>query len=96
MGAQGPAGIVGLEYTQTNYTVIGNSTTGLLEVEAPCPSSKRILGGGHFISPATAALQVAIPASRPNGTGDGWLVQFYTPQPYGSWVLISYAICATA
>ena len=94
-GPTGAAGVLGLEYTQTNYTVIGNTTTGVVAVEAMCPAGKRVLGGGHYMDPAASSPQVSVVMSRPNGTATGWLVHFYSQQ-YGSWVLISYAICATA
>ena len=87
-GIQGPAGISGLEVVQVNS---GTQVAARIDVEAPCPAGKQVLGGG-FAS-AGDNLNITVAGNAPFDSR--WFVTLVqndlVPR---AWSVHAYAICA--
>jgi hypothetical protein len=65
------------------------------EVEAECPGSKKLIGGGGDVT-VGAGTTAALVASFPSLDGTRWLARASEPSPSDtSWSLGAYAICAS-
>ena len=91
-GAQGPPGLSGL---QVVFTTGPNDSASYKTLNAACPTTKRAIGGGVAISPASAATAVAVTRSYLSGTGTWETAARETDAFAGNWMLNAVAICAT-
>jgi hypothetical protein len=88
-GSQGPAGISGLEVVIVNS---GTQETFRIDVVAPCPAGKQVLGGG-FASFGNNA-DISVVANAPDGSR--WLVTLVQNDLADrAWSVQAYAICAS-
>ena len=86
-GATGATGLSGVEYVSLSASVSNLSGASLF---VPCPSGKRVLGGGYSTSG-----NVDFPGSFPGAGGSGWIVNAFsnTIGP-GSNNFTAWAVCA--
>jgi hypothetical protein len=89
-GVRGPAGLTGLELVRRS--VNGTAASEVSSV-ALCKAGQVAVGGGGSITGATGA--VALTASEPNASLDGWRVSAaQVGETRAGWSLSVYAICA--
>ena len=94
-GANGAPGAPGISGLQVVYTTGVNDSTSYKTLNATCPTTKRAIGGGVAISPATATTAVAVTRTYLNGNGTWETAARETDAFAGSWMLNAVVICAT-
>jgi hypothetical protein len=92
-GAPGADGVSGLEVV---YQSTGSDSADSKDVEAQCPSGKRVTGGGGLVTGGTSAALTTSTVGSVSGA-NSWYVagREIVPGP-GNWALIAYAVCADA
>ncbi|MDQ3823114.1 MAG: hypothetical protein M3321_07730 [Actinomycetota bacterium] len=94
VGPQGPAGAPGISGRELRAATSANDSSTFKTASAACPAGKQMLGGGVAVTPANAAVPVAVTTSYFNGTA--WVGSARETTPFaGTWVLNVIAICAT-
>ena len=94
-GPTGPPGVSGVE--RVEVTTVSNSTS-LKTAQMPCPSGKRLIGGGARVNGAgaTPPAGVAIQASFPDNDNIYRATGREAVATAGNWSLTAFAICANA
>lgn len=65
-------------------------------VQVPCPSGKKVLGGGVELTDNAVGSPVAVQDSRPLTTQPGWYASAGETSAFASsWALRVWAVCAT-
>jgi hypothetical protein len=91
MGPRGGVGISGLERIQVQSANDSSSGKGVV---AQCPSGKKVVGGGAYVSQATVG-GPALVTSRPGPSLTYWSAVAVETSAYsGGWTLEGYALCA--
>jgi hypothetical protein len=102
-GPQGPQGPAGPAGQVAGYEIVshaeGSATTPLpIASSVACPTGKKVLGGGAFISDQTGATSdvAALVSTRPLSDGDAWAATTarLTDDPVNGRLTV-WAICAT-
>ena len=96
-GPSGPPGVSGIERVEVTT---GASSTALRSAQMPCPSGKRLIGGGARVNPAGGAplppAGVVIQASFPDNDNIYRATAREAVATASSWSLTAFAICASA
>lgn len=88
-GQRGPVGVSDVEIVEKESAFNESDTK---EVEAECPSGKRVLGGGAMVD-GPGFDKVAIDWNAPEGS-DAWRAAAHEHDAAANWFLTAYAICA--
>jgi hypothetical protein len=92
-GAAGAAGPPGLSAVERVELTSATSSSPTRSVNIPCPSGKRLIGGGARVS--SGSLPVAIQGSFPDNDNIYRAFARETTATPSNWSLTVYAICAT-
>jgi hypothetical protein len=102
IGAQGPQGlpgVSGLEVVQADQFFSSVGPSGVVQVQALCPSSKRVLSGGAQLLSWGAAAGVLPVMHQSFPFFNSWIVLFANPHTSGTVTNLSirtFAICGSA
>jgi hypothetical protein len=71
------------------------SSSTVVTINAPCPSTKRVVGGGYLgtMNSGNSSSVLVVISSGPNATNTAWQVAARRAES-GSYTVTAYALCA--